>query len=103
MKHFILASLLIASNAYAGTTGGFTTSDGGIVTPNVARGMRAFDHYNSDTNGDMVVCFYDDYSRGECKGGWKLAKNTVPAGTTYVGFRIVSRSYGYRQIEIYWK
>lgn len=104
MKKLLLVfSALVATNSFAGATGGYTNGDAGIVTPDMARGMRAFHYYTHDQNGDMVVCDFDDYSRGNCKGGWKLARSKVPPGNTYIGFRIVSREYGYRQIEIYWK
>lgn len=98
----VLLAALFAVNTYAGAKGGFTNGDAGIVTPDMARGMRSFDVFHFDTNGDMVVCFYDDYSRGKCQN-WKPVKNVVPAGTTYVGFRVVGREYGYRQLEVYWK
>lgn len=105
MKRFILALLVAFSGAsFAGVKGGFTAAeDAGIVTPDVATGVREFPRYNNDTNGAMVVCRYDDYERGGGCKNWRLLPDVVPKGKTYVGFRIVSRDYGYRQLELYWK
>lgn len=104
MKNFLLILALTSSLAHAGATGGFTDEpQTGIVTPEVATGMRAYNTFNNDTNGNMVICYKADENRSGGCNSWRLIQSEVPKGRTYVGFRIVSGSYGYRQLEIYWK
>lgn len=106
MKHFILALILsiAASSAFSGAVGGFTAGDAGIVTPDIALGMRHYERWNNDTAGGMVVCASPDHhvTRGGCDP-WTPVAKVVPAGRTFVGFRIVSGAYGYRWLEVYWK
>lgn len=99
-----IAALLVSSSAFAGATGGFTTADAGIVTPDVAVGMRSYEYFTfTENTGEMVVCDGDNYSRGKCDGGWKTLQSVTPARRQVVGFRIVSGPYGYRRLEVYWK
>ena len=108
MKNIIFIALItVCSTAFArSATNGASSSNvdsTGIVTPNIATGMRQYEYFNNDTDGNMLLCEDENYSRGNCKGGWKHIESFVPSGKKYVGFRIVSRSYGYRQLELYWK
>lgn len=98
-----LSLTLALSATQAASTGGYTTADAGIVTPDVATGMRVFTHYNNDVNGSMVICAQSPERNGACETGWKLLKDQVPGGRSYVGFRIVSGAYGHRHLELYWK
>lgn len=101
MKHilFALTLSLVPLAAVSGAKGRFTTADSGIVTPDIATGMRAYSRFNNDVNGNMVVCLPDNETRsGDCKP-WTPIQSVVPAGKTYVGFRVVSR----RSLEVYWK
>lgn len=103
MKRLTIAcTLSLASSVIAAATNGFTASDAGIVTPDIAVGMRGFQYFNNDTAGNMVVCFDEQKTRNGCER-WTSLKSAVPAGRVYVGFRIVSREHGYRQLEVYWK
>lgn len=99
-----LAALTIALSAPAlaasSTTPAFVDNSG-IITPEIAVGMQRYDTFTADVNGRMVVCV--DYVRSECRSGWKEITTILPAGRKYVGFRVVSGHYGYRQLEVYWK
>lgn len=87
----------VLAKGYEPTVG----DDAGIITPAIATGMRTFENYNNDTNGNMVIC--PEYPRrGECKPGWVPIQSLVPKGRTFVGFRTVSGRYG-RLLEVYWK
>ena len=46
-------------SANASAKGGFTASDAGIVTPDIATGMRSYERFSNDTNGTMLVCPFD--------------------------------------------
>lgn len=105
MKNFLLALALSCSLAHAGAKGGFTDEPAtGIVTPDIAVGMRDFEHFWHDVNGNMVVCRKSNWSirTDECSL-WEPVVRYVPKGRVYVGFRVVSGGYGYRRLEIYWK
>lgn len=102
-KIIVIALAFTCLKAAAGATGGFTTQEAGIITPDVATGMTAVTRYNYSSDGNMVWCPEDDMERGaKCKK-WQSIQALVPKGRTYVGFRVVSGSYGYRQLEVYWK
>ena len=101
----LLISVWFSTVVNAATAAGYAPpEETGIVTPEIAVGVRSYEYYTHDTNGNMVVCESDNYSRNnKCDGGWKLLKDVVPGGRKFVGFKIVSRGYGYPRIEIYWK
>lgn len=104
MKKTIATMLLISPIiALAGATYSPAPDNTGIVTPDVAIGLRQFEYFNNDTNGNMVVCEYENYSRGKCENGWKNVISMVPAGRKYVGFKIVNSSHGYQRLQIWWK
>lgn len=100
---FALAVLFCPTPANAGAKGGFTNGDAGIITPDVATGVRSFNEFSWDVNGDLVLCA--KWTRGQDGNcvTWAYPATVVPKGRAYVGFRVVSRDYGYRQIEVYWK
>lgn len=98
---FILLTLVTTFGCFAAAKGGFTTADAGIVTPDVATGMTWFEIYGNDVEGNLIVCIEKQLG-GSCKT-WVPLISRVPKGKTYVGFRVVSGGYGYRQLELYWK
>lgn len=110
-KTIIAATLTIFSSAvFAGAKpGDVNDSNTGIVTPDVATGFIVFEHYTYRTDGVMVVCKApaERERGGKCeyqgKTAWTEIQNSVPANRKYVGFRVVSGAYGYRQIEVYFK
>ena len=83
----------------------------GIVTPDIATDGLRTDRYTRTTKGDTVFCPITateyNWREGTCLNGktpaWVYARDMVSAGKTYVGFRIVSGSYGRAYYEIYWK
>jgi hypothetical protein len=114
MKKFILAALVslafFPTIAKSGAKPGNVNDYSGIVTPDVAVSVRRFESYTISIHGDTVVCMGDYSGRSNtCEtstgpnNGWVPLAHAVPKGKTYVGFRVVSGAYGYRQIEIYWK
>jgi hypothetical protein len=116
MKHFLAALLAMSGTAYAANAanlGGTTPNTAGIVTVDMATGMRQFNAYTHDALGYMVVCVppaEPDFRGGkaECddgkyKNAWTRVHDTVPKGRTYVGFRIANGMYGGRLLEVYWK
>ena len=60
-----------------------------LITPNVATGTQEFPIYNSDTDGNMVVCLYED--RGRIFGSWLLM--LCEADTSHVHLESVLTRY----------
>lgn len=104
MKKCIFAMCLITSAhvAHAGATASVNTTSG-IVTPDIAAGFRAYTYISYTSNGDMVVCPSAPESRNVCEEGWRLLRDAVPKGRTYIGFRYANSAYGHRELEIYYK
>lgn len=83
----------------------------GIVTPDIATSFLSTESFTNDANGDLVVCVPPSEKDGNtCNRdgmpknyGWVKASASIPKGKTYIGFKVVSGSYGYRRVEIYWK
>ena len=107
MKKSIASFLLlvpIISWAGSATNSAPITDNSGIVTPDIATGFRQYEHFNNDTNGNMVVCESKKYSLGgKCDDGWKNVINMVPYGRKYVGFKIVNSMYGEQRLQVWWK
>lgn len=110
MNKFIFVLLCSLSSLSLAASGGHSyQSDTGIITPDVATGFKWFNNYNIDTNGDLVVCIHptrfedDGCAIIDKKHSWRRVADVVPKGRTYVGFRVVSRDYGHRQLEVYFK
>lgn len=111
MKYLVILFCLFAQSTFAAANYAPTEDNTGIVTPNVATSAMWTQNYTLDSNGDIVVCpSYADYHQRNVtcltpdgKNAWKRMQDMVPRNRTYVGFRIVSASYGYRQLEIYYK
>jgi hypothetical protein len=79
------------------------SQSGGIITTSVATGVKSFIFWTVNVNGDTVVCNYGEYNgrREECGDknmSWRVLKDAVPKGKTYVGFRVSNH-----RIEVYWK
>jgi hypothetical protein len=87
-----------------------------IITADVATDGYRTTRVSRTTAGDMVVCPHFgakpavEYSEnnGVCKdaygqNAWQYPKNAIPAGKTYVGFRITSGYAGSVVYEFYWK
>ena len=75
----------------------------GIVTPDIATGVRTYSTFNNDSNGNMVVCLPDDtMGGGSCKE-WRSIQSQVPNGKKYVGFSIIMSSSTNKQLYIWWK
>ena len=60
-----------------------------LITPNVATGTQEFPIYNSDTDGNMVVCLYED--RGRIFGSRLLM--LLEADTSHVHLESVLTRY----------
>lgn len=108
MKKTIASILLLVpviACAGSSTSSVPITENTGIVTPDIATGVRQYEYFNNDTNGNMVVCEENKYSltRGKCDDGWKNVITMVPYGKKYVGFKIVNVSYGYQRLQVWWK
>lgn len=106
MKFSKLLPLLIISLSPVfadakGAIGSVEDNNSGIITPDIATGMRSYTMYTSDVTGAMVVCPERTFS-GNC-GGWLRLEQVVPRGRTLVGFRIISGVNGARELEVYWK
>ena len=71
----------------------------GIITPDVATALRQFRLWNYDTNGDLVVCLPENRATGGDCRLWTLARQAVPPGRAYVGFKLSPSS----ALQIYWK
>jgi hypothetical protein len=94
-------SVFAKGSSHAGSDN--QSQSGGIITPSVATGVKSFIFWTVNVNGDTVVCNYEDYSgrRDECGDknlSWRLLRDAVPKGKTYVGFRVSNHL-----IEVYWK
>lgn len=75
----------------------------GIVTPDIATGVRTYSTFSNDASGNMVVCMSENVmSGGTCKQ-WQSIQSQVPSGKKYVGFNIVMSSSTNKQLYIWWK
>lgn len=74
----------------------------GLITADLATGMQQLTDFSRDAAGNMVVCL-ESARHKSCKtsGEWVPLRDQVPAGRTYVGFRIVGPDGG--RLELYWK
>lgn len=105
IKKFISLLLVAASSCYAGGSSQVSTSSQestGIVTPDVATGVRRFYFWNHTTTGEMVVCFEDDRGMGGTCKKWTPITSVIPPGRKFVGFKLVGVG-GSTYIHIYWK
>lgn len=114
IKKLILATLLAVSlSAHAKGSSAVTSVEAtsGIVTPDIATDGLRTNRFSVTISGETVFCPLNatDYSPRDstCMNGkhnaWVYARQMVPPGKTYVGFKIVSGAGGYTYYEIYWK
>lgn len=70
----------------------------GIISPDVATGLKMFNAFRSDAAGNMEVCaqLAEDQA---CR--WVKLRDQVPPGRTYVGFRRAAANQP--GLELYWK
>ncbi len=110
-KFFAALALAVSTSAFAGAKpGDVNETNTGIVTPDVAAGVVVYQDHTRYPDGTMVVCMRPaEYSpRNGCQlnssqNAWTPMHLAVPPGRKFVGFKVVSREYGYRQIEVYYK
>jgi hypothetical protein len=109
MKTVLLAAALLWCGAgfAASTRSGFTDTDSGIVTPDVATGILGFYTFSSDASGGMQVCYEKDteatFGYNKCKRWTPVRQVAKDLGREFVGFRVVSGVNGHRLLEVYWK
>lgn len=120
MKLAVIATLMLFCQAALAGASSYppTNQDNtGIVRPEVATGYFAVANERyypgktgllicpADANIDKLSC-YRNVPVGDLQyrvNAWANIANTVPTGTQYVGFRVVSGPSGYRHLEVYYK
>lgn len=78
-----------------------------IITPDVAIAHQKFEYHSLTADGQIVVCPKDaKFERTDTcqdyygKNKWRLLKDVVPRGRTFVGYSIDA----YRNdVYVYWK
>jgi len=101
-KFVIVACITLCSFAHAKAQQDDVSETHGIVTPEIATGIRVYSIFNNDTAGNMVICQAIDRGlSGKCNK-WTPIQDVVPRGKQYVGFKVVPVGYS-THIQVYWK
>ncbi len=113
----LVAVLALAVSVNAFAKGSSHTSDkdssegASIITPDVATDGYQTSRFARTAAGDTVICpqhivdyVYKDNVCRDAQGNnaWRLFKDAVPTGKTFVGFRLIN-SNGYSYYQIFWK
>lgn len=103
MKKFF--SVLVCMIPLMSSAGAYETNANilGIVTPDIATGVRTYSTFSNDASGNMVVCMSEDVMGGGTCKQWQSIQSQVPSGKKYVGFNIVMSSSTNKQLYIWWK
>lgn len=108
-KLLILAMACLATVASAQS---HSVPDNGILTPDKVRGFFVPKLYKVDAQGDVIVCPFGtthNYPSDTCLNdrrqevGLVPMAKSIPAGRSFVGFRVFSSPQGDRLIEIYYR
>lgn len=102
-KFVIVAGITLCTFAHAKSQRQDVSESHGIVTPDIATGMRIYSVFNNDTAGNMVVCTESDRGLGGSCNKWTRIQDVVPGNKIFVGFKIVTSSSSSTHIQVYWK
>lgn len=102
MKKFLTVGLLFctfASFAGAKYQEVFQTE---ILSLNTATAVYSFERFRATPTG-MEVCFEEHWANGGRCDKWFKMEQSIPTGSTFVGWRIGHKQYGHRVIDVYFK